>query len=616
MEKTDQISKLLRYYSLLITSEAGSGHPTSCLSAADLMAVLSAGGFFRYDIKNPKNINNDRLIFSKGHASALLYSLWKIAGGISEKELLTYREFGSDLEGHPTPNFKFADAATGSLGQGLSVGAGFALSAKLDKRDYKTFVLLGDSEMAEGEVWEAMQFASYYKLNNLIGIIDVNRLGQRGQTMIGWETKNYEEKAKAFGWETILIDGHNFGEISKAYSKADYAKKPLMIIAKTVKGKGVSFLENQEGRHGKTLKDEELKKALLELGPVDGSLKIDLPKPPPVSSLQGASLQSSAWQSKSRSNRYKIEEMVATRKAYGKGLVRIFPKFPNILALDGEVSDSTFAKDFKESYPQNFIECFIAEQNMVSVALGLSRVGKIPFVSTFSAFFSRAFDQIRMASYSDANIKFVGSHAGVSIGQDGPSQMGLEDIAMFRSVFNSVVLYPSDAASADKLFEEAARHQGIVYIRTTRMDTPVIYDNSERFEIGGSKVLRENREDKVTIIAAGITLHESLKAYDELLKKGINVRVVDLYSIKPLDENTLKKAAEETGVILTVEDHYGPGGIGEAVKSCLSNNKTQVFSLYVSKHPKSGKPEELLNYEEISSNEIIKKVKSILNRAS
>ncbi len=608
MEQTEKAARTLRYYSLLITSKAGSGHPTSCLSAADLMAVLFAGNVFHYDTSNPKNINNDRLIFSKGHASALFYSLWKIAGGISEKELLAYRQFGSSLQGHPTPDFKFADVATGSLGQGLSIGAGFALNAKMESLDYKTFVLLGDSETAEGSNFEAMQFACYYKLNNLVGIIDVNRLGQRGETMLGWDTAKYEQRASSFGWETIVIDGHNFGEITKAFSKVDYVKKPLMIIAKTIKGKGVSFLENQEGRHGKVLKEDELKKALSEIGEVSESLLIDLPKPQPrrLASRQPRRLAEQA------SKQYKKGESIATRKAYGNALVRIFPDFPNIVALDGEVSDSTRSYLFKEAYPQNFIECFIAEQNMVGVALGLSKFDKIPFVSTFSAFFSRAFDQIRMAAYSGANIKFVGSHAGVSVGQDGPSQMGLEDIALFRSVFGSTVLYPSDAVSTDKLVEKVAKHKGIVYIRTTRMETPVIYSLDEEFKIGGSKTIRQSEKDQVTIVAAGITLHEALAAYDELLKQKITARVLDLYSIKPLDEQSLLKAAKETAAIITVEDHYEAGGIGEAARSCLSDTKTPVYSLFVSKMPKSGKPQELLDFEEISSKAIVKKVELLL----
>ena len=612
MEKMEEAAKLLRYYSLLMTSKAGSGHPTSCLSAADLMAVLFTGGFFRYDINNPRNVNNDRLIFSKGHASALFYALWKIAGGISEKELMSYREFGSPLEGHPTPDFKFADAATGSLGQGLSIAAGFALNAKMGKLDYKTLVLLGDSEMAEGSNWEAMGFASYYKLKNLIGIIDVNRLGQRGETMFGWDTNAYEEKAKAFGWETILIDGHDFGEISKAYSKADYVKKPLMIIAKTIKGKGVSFLENQEGRHGKALKEDELKKALLEIGEVSESLLISLPKPqsPKPQPLRLSKLQPLRLK---ESLQYKKGDMVGIRNAYGNALVRIFSKFENMIVLDAEISNSTYSEIFKKEYPESFIECFIAEQNMVGVSLGLSVMGKLAFVSTYGAFFTRTFDQIRMASYSNANIKFVGSHGGVSVGEDGPSQMGLEDISMFRSVFGSTVLYPSDAVSADKLFEQAAKHKGIVYIRTTRMETPVIYSSNEEFPIGGCKILKQSDEDQVTIVAAGITLHEALKAYDELLKKGIKVRIIDLYSIKPIDEKTLKKAAKETKFILAVEDHYEAGGIGEAVKSCLSESKMPVRSLFVSKKPKSGKPEELLDFEEISSGAIVAKVISLLS---
>ena len=433
MENTLEIAKLLRYYSLVISSKAGSGHPTSSLSAADLMAVLFTEGFFRYNIADPRNFNHDRLIFSKGHASPLFYSLWKVAGGISEKEIMTYRQFGSMMQGHPTPSFKFADVASGSLGQGLSVGAGFALNAKMESLNYKTFVLLGDSEMAEGSVWEAMEFASFYKLKNLVGIIDVNRLGQSRETMLGWDTKKYEERAKSFGFESIVIDGHDFSDIRKAFSKADYVQKPFMIIAKTIKGKGVSFLENKEGWHGKVLKEEDLKKALEEIGEVDKNLLINLQTP------QKQTLKKIEVENK-KFDHYKKGEMVATRKAYGNALVRIYPKFENILSLDGETSNSTYSEILRNAYPDRFIECFIAEQNMVGVALGLSKMGQLPFVSTFSAFFSRAFDQIRMSSYSQGNIKFVGSHAGVSIGEDGVSQMGLEDISMFRSIFGSVVL--------------------------------------------------------------------------------------------------------------------------------------------------------------------------------
>lgn len=610
MEKTAQIAKLLRYYSLVITTKAGSGHPTSSLSAADLMAVLFAEGFFRYDISKPKDNNNDRLIFSKGHASPLFYSLWKIAGGISEKELMTYRQFDSPLQGHPTPQFKFADVATGSLGQGLSIGAGFALNTKMENLSYKTFVLLGDSEMAEGSIWEAMEFASYYKLKNLIAIVDVNRLGQSTQTMLGWDTKKYEERIKAFGFETIVIDGHNLSEIRKAYSKVDYTTKPFMIIAKTIKGKGVSFLENKEGWHGKVLKEEELQKAIEEIGKVDLDFKIDLPKPHKPSSAKAS--EGRGKTGKKEFENYKVSQMVATRKAYGNALVRIYPKYPNLIALDGETSNSTYSEIFREAYPDRYVEGFIAEQNMVGVALGLSKTGNVPFASTFSAFWTRAFDQIRMSAYSEGNIKFVGSHAGVSIGQDGPSQMGLEDISMFRSVLGSVVLYPSDANSTDKLVEQAAKHEGIVYIRTTRMETPVIYERNEKFQIGGSKTLFKTNNDNFTIVAAGVTLHEAIKAHSELLKQKINIRVIDLYSIKPIDQKSLEKASGETKAIIVVEDHYESGGICEAVRSNLPNSKTPIHSLAVEKMPQSGKPAQLLNYENISSEAIVKLVKSLL----
>ncbi len=606
MDKAAQVANLLRYYSLLTTSKAGSGHPTSCLSSADLMAVLFAGGFFHYDLKNPKNPFNDRLIFSKGHASALFYSLWEIAGGISKEQLLTYREFGSPLEGHPTPDFEFTDAATGSLGQGLSIGAGIALNSKLDGTSYKTFVLLGDSEMAEGQIWEAMEFASFYELKNLIGIVDVNRLGQRGETMLGWDVAQYRERVEAFGFETKIIDGHDLVEIKAAYDEALYSERPFMIIAKTVKGRGVSFLENKEGWHGKALDDEKLKKALQEIGEVDEDLRIELAEP-----LE-QEIKNKTVPFETRIDGYKKGEMVSTRKAYGKSLTKIFSDYQNIVVLDSEVSNSTYAQIFKEKYPESFIESFIAEQNMVGVAVGLSAMGKIPFVSTFAAFFTRAFDQIRMAAYSKANIKFAGSHAGVSIGQDGPSQMGLEDLSMFRSIFGSVVLYPSDAISTDKLVEKAAELDTISYIRTTRMDTPVIYDGKEEFKVGGSKTLKESIVDKAAVIGAGITLHEALKAYEELLKEGIKVRVIDLYSIKPIDKKTLRKAALETKLILTVEDHYPEGGIGGAVRSALSDSKVSIYSLAVSKMPKSGKPEELLDFEEISSKAIVGKVKSLI----
>ncbi|ACI21679.1 MULTISPECIES: transketolase [Thermodesulfovibrio] len=608
MSYLTEIAKLLRYYILKSTTQAGSGHPTTCLSSVELMASLLFGGFFHFDADNPDAPNNDRLIFSKGHAAPLLYSLWTVAGKLTEEELLTLRKFGSPLEGHPVRAFPYSEAATGSLGQGLSIGVGMAINGKyIDRLPYRVFVLLGDSEMAEGSVWEAIQLAAYYQLDNLIGIIDVNRLGQRGETMYGHDLDAYAKRISAFGWKTICIDGHEFNEIFKAYEEALKSDAPTMIIAKTIKGKGVSFLEDKEGRHGVALTEAEFKEAIKELGEVKKVTALikkpeELnPNPKPI-------------EIKEFSKRYSFGEMVATRRAYGEALVKIFPEFPDIVVLDAEVSNSTYAEIFKKYYPERFFECFVAEQNMVGMAVGLALRGKIPFVSTFAAFLARAFDHIRMAQYSEANIKFVGSHAGVSIGQDGPSQMGLEDIAMMRSILNSVVLYPSDAVSTEKLVREAAKHNGIVYIRTTRSATPVIYSYDEEFPIGGSKVLKASDKDLFTVVGAGITLHEALKAYEELKNKGIYIRVIDLYSVKPLDTKTLKKALSETKAIITVEDHYPAGGIGEAVKAEIGSDR--VYSLACRKTPKSGTPEELLDYEEISAKAIVSKVLELTNKIS
>lgn len=607
IERVEKLARLIRYFILISTTEAGSGHPTSSLSAADLIAALLFGNIFQFDADNPSHPNNDRLIFSKGHASPLLYALWAAAGKVSEQELKTLRKFTSHLEGHPTPAFPYAEAATGSLGQGLSIGLGMALNAKyLDKLPYKTYVLLGDSEMTEGSQWEAIQLAVHYKLDNLTGILDVNRLGQRGETMYGHDLAAYQKRISSFGWETIVIDGHSLSESLSAYEKALSIKgRPVMIIAKTIKGKGVSFLEDRDTWHGKALKKEELTKALQELGTIDTSIRGQITRPEELR-------PETQMPRKAEEVFYQGDKPVATRRAYGNALTRLFHQFPDMVVLDAEVSNSTFSEIFKEKYPERFFEMFIAEQNMVGVAQGLSCRGKIPFISTFAAFFTRAYDQIRMSQYSNANIKFVGSHAGVSIGEDGPSQMGLEDIAMFRAILDSVVLYPSDAVSTERLVEEAAGHKGIVYLRTTRKDTPIIYGNEERFYIGGSKILRRSDRDIITVITAGITLHEALAAYDELKKEGVFIRIIDLYCIKPLDEKTLSEAARSTKAIITVEDHFAEGGLGEAVKSALSAFSIPIHSLAVRKMPKSGKPEELLDYEGISKKAIIQKVKELL----
>jgi transketolase len=524
---------------------------------------------------------------------------------------MTLRRFDSPFEGHPTYTFRYAEAATGSLGQGLSIGLGMALNAKyIDQLPYKTYVLLGDSEMSEGSQWEAVQLARHYRLENLVGVLDVNRLGQRGETLYGHDLASYRQRLEAFGWQTRLIDGHDMDQIADAFRPdAIQPDRPLMVIARTLKGKGVSFLEDRDGWHGKALDENQLADALRELGEVDGQIRgaIALPEdrvperqspqsPPPPS--------------------YQLGDGLATRKAYGRALARLNSAYPEMVVLDAEVSNSTYSDVFADINHERFFEMYIAEQNMVGVACGLAARGKIPFVSTFAAFHTRAFDQIRMSQYAAANIKFCGSHAGVAIGPDGPSQMGLEDIAMFRTLTGGVVLYPSDAVSTEKLVEEAAGHHGLVYIRTTRNTTPVIYGVEEAFPVGGCKVLRRSDSDRVTVIAAGITLHEALGAHEELQEVGIAVRVIDLYCIKPLDIETLRSAAKETGRIITVEDHYSAGGIGEAVAAALSDRPEPVYSLAVKKMPKSGTAEDLLQFEGISKDAIVGKAKEVLGMAA
>ncbi len=605
IKKWQQLSRLLRYYILLSTSKAGSGHPTSCLSAVDLLTVLYFGGHLRFDSRRPDYPGNDRVIFSKGHAAPLLYALWTAAGELSEKELTTLRQLKSPLQGHPTPEFPYSEIASGSLGQGLSIGFGMALASKyILSAKNKIYVLLGDSEMAEGSVWEAVQLAAYYKLDNLIGILDVNRLGQRGQTMYGHNLPAYQKRIKAFGWQTMVIDGHDFKQIDKAFARARKAKLPVMIIAKTIKGKGVSFLENKNGWHGKALDARQLERALAELGEIK-KVKASIKKPRQVRLKlnKPKKVQLSA---------YRLGEQISTRQAYGQALLQLYAQHPNLAVLDAEVSNSTFSQVFKEKYPERFFEMFIAEQNMIGAAVGMARLGVLPFVSTFAAFLTRAFDQIRMAQYSWANIKLAGSHAGVSIGPDGASQMGLEDIAMLRAIRDSVVLYPADANATLRLTEQAASYPGIAYLRTTRGRTPVIYSAREKFAIGGSKVLKKSKQDKVAVLTAGITLFEALKAYEQLKEQGILIRVIDLYSVKPLDKKTIRQAAEQVGKLIVVEDHYPAGGIGEAVLSALSGRQVEFAYLAVHKEPRSGQPQQLLDYENISASAIIKKVKSLI----
>jgi transketolase len=604
------ICQLIRYNILTITTAAGSGHPTSSLSAVELMTTLFFGGFLRCDFKKIEDINNDRLIFSKGHAAPLLYSLYQVAGIISPEELLRLRQFDSPLQGHPIPNLPGVEVATGSLGQGLSLGIGMCLGFKLKKSSARTFVLLGDSELAEGQNWEAIQVAAHYQLNNLIAILDVNRLGQRGETMLGWDLYTYAQRITSFGWKTITItDGHNLELINQAYQELKNPNKPTMIIAKTIKGKGVDFLENQANWHGKVLDHAKLQQALSKIGTINKNLQAQVSQP--IIKNQSPSNSSSPIKQLELPNYHK-QTTISTREAYADTLVKLGALYPNLLVLDAETSNSTYTEKFKLVYPERFFEMYIAEQNMISVAVGLAKIGFIPFVSSFAAFLTRGFDQIRMAQYSKAELKIGGSHAGVSIGADGPSQMGLEDIAMARSILESVVMYPADAVSTFKIMATLVHYPKIVYLRLTREKTPIIYSFQENFPIGGAKILRESPSDQAVIFTAGITLFEALKAYETLKYEGINIAVIDLYSLKPLDEKIINQFAQKTKNVITVEDHYPAGGIGEAVKSCIKISDVNFISLSVSKIPRSGTMEELLHYEEIDSEAIVKHIKTIL----
>jgi transketolase len=612
----EHIAYNMRRLSLQMTTQAGSGHPTSALSAADMVAAL----FFyamQYDPKNPENLDNDRFILSKGHASPILYAVYKELGILSESELLTYRDFNSVLEGHPTPRFRWSEAATGSLGQGLSVAAGMALAARIDNRDYKTYVLLGDSELSEGSNWEAAELAAYNKLNNLIGIIDCNRLGQRGETMHGYHVQRYAEKFHAFGWRVYIVDGHDMQEIIGALEKARAEQEmPVMIIAKTVKGYGVELAENKNGFHGKVFSKEELPRILQHMHErfaqaADYKGESFLPCMP-VKHDRSESFGCVGTEPKTPT--YKKGELFETRKAYGQALASLGGFCRDIVVLDAEVSNSTYAQFFAEKYPERFIECFIAEQNMIGMAVGMHKRGKVPYCSTFGAFFTRAYDQIRMASIGAAALRLVGSHAGVSIGQDGPSQMALEDIAMIRTIYGSCVLYPSDAVSAWHLVNQMVEYnQGISYLRTTRLATPVIYDVLEEFPIGGCKIVRQSKQDKVCVIGAGITLHNALAAHLLLMQEGIEISVIDLYSIKPLDHETVIAVARASGnKVITVEDHYLEGGLGQAVVYALRDTDIQVHCLAVRKLPRSGTPERLMAYEDIDPKSIVEKVKELM----
>ena len=606
IETLKGIANQLRIHSIEATTAAGSGHPTSCCSAADLVAALFFG-HMRYDPKNPHYYNNDRFILSKGHAAPLLYAAWAETGLFPVEDLLKLRQLNSDLEGHPTPRLPFADVATGSLGQGLSVGVGMALCARLDALDYRTYVLLGDGECSEGSVWEAAALAGLNQLNNLIALVDINRLGQSDPTPLGHNLDAYKRRFESFGWRTEEIDGHDLDEITEVLAAVGLGHQPLVILARTLKGAGISFLQDKEGWHGKPLSAEEAQRAIAELRPSARSgIGQPIPAPNPLPAPKNDA--PSGYPAPS----YQLGDKVATREAFGNALVRIGAVDSRVVALDGDTKNSTYSDKFLKNFPQRFTECFIAEQNMVGVATGFAVRGKVPFASTFATFFTRAFDQVRVAGISQANVKLVGSHVGVSIGEDGPSQMGLEDLAMMRAVAGSTVLYPSDALSAEKLMDQMAAHKGVCFLRTSRPKTAVIYKNDEAFPIGGAKVLRQAPGDKVTVVAAGITLHEALKACDELKNQGLGITVIDAYSIKPLAGDVIGQAAQQTGnVVVTVEDHYAEGGLGDAVAGELSAAGVKVHKLAVFELPHSGKPEELLAKYGIDAAAIVRKVKSL-----
>ena len=614
IQSLEAMGNKLRIDSIVATSEAGSGHPTTCMSAADLAAAV----FFyamRYDVANPKNPANDRFVLSKGHAAPLLYAAWAEAGAFPVERLKTLREFTSDLEGHPTPRLPWVEVATGSLGQGLSCGVGMALNSKyLDKIDNKIYVLMGDGEAAEGSVWEAAELASYYKLDNLIGLIDVNGLGQSQRTMYGHDTEVYRRRFESFGWHAISVDGHDVTQIIAALDEVmKVSDKPSMIVAATKKGKGVSFVEDKNGWHGKALKKgEEMDRALAELEAKNVNTNGLKMRPPEGRTVSAEAGEGAPAKKESAASSYSLGQEIATREAYGEALARLGDDNPLVVALDGDTKNSTYSEKFMKAHEGRFFESFIAEQNMVSAAVGLGSMGKIPFVSAFACFLSRAYDQVRMAAISQANLKLCGSHCGVSIGEDGPSQMALEDLAMFRAIEGSSVIYPSDAVATEHAVRIAAEHPGIFYIRTSRPKTPVIYSSDEAFELGRAKVIRKGEQDKLTIVAGGVTLYEALAAYDALKADGISVRVIDIFSLKPIDEETLRSSGQETNnLILTVEDHSGAGGIGEAVAQAVSPAGIRVHQLSVNEVPRSGKPEELLAAYGIDRRAIVRAVKSL-----
>jgi transketolase len=604
------VATQLRIDSVLSTSEAGSGHPTSCLSAAEIVAALFFGEM-RFDPKNPQNPDNDRFVLSKGHAAPVLYAAWAEAGLFPRDELLKLRRIDSDLEGHPTPRLSFVDVATGSLGQGICAAIGTALNGRLIGSDYRTYVLLGDGEMAEGSVWESAEVGTYRHLDNLCVVVDVNGLGQSQPTQFDHNMDDIARRWTAFGWHAMVVDGHDLSALLEKFAESRATKgRPSAILARTTKGKGISWIEGKDGWHGKALKKgDETDKAIAEL---KAQFVADAPKPsihPPRSRSAPPSRPDFA---KIPPPSYRIGEKVATREAWGAALAAVGDADPRVVALDGDVKNSTFSEKFEKIHPDRFFECFIAEQVMVGASMGLAARGAVPFASTFACFLSRAADFIRMAGISAVNVKLAGSHAGVSIGEDGPSQMALEDLAMMRAVPDCTVLYPCEAVSTERLVVEMARHRGLAYMRTSRPKTPVLYKPDESFSIGGSKVLRQSADDVATVVAAGVTVFEALTASDQLAKEGVNIRVIDAYSVQPIDADTLIEAGRATrGVIITVEDHYAEGGLGDAVSEAVAAASFVVRRLAVREIPRSGQPEELLDRYGISARHIVEAVKQL-----
>jgi transketolase len=604
----NELAAQLGVDSIRSSTAAGSGHPTSSLSAAHILAVLWAD-HLRYDVGDPSNPANDRFVLSKGHASPLMFSMLKAVGAISDQQLLSFRRFGSPVQGHPVPveGMPWIDVATGSLGQGLPIGLGMALAMRIDHSPARVWVLMGDSEVAEGSVWEAMENASFHGLSNLNAILDMNRLGQRGPTMLQWDAEAYVERARSFGWDAFEVDGHDVDALDRAYRRAEEADRPTLVVARTQKGHGVSFLQDKEGWHGKALNDEQARQAIDELGG-ERSIAFTPPKPEPWSPPEAT---------RGPLDLPSYPEGIATRKAFGEALRALAIARTDVVALDGEVANSTYTEDLAAVAPDRFVELFIAEQAMLGAAVGMQVLGKVPFAATFGAFLSRAFDFVRMAAISRADIRLCGSHAGVSIGEDGPSQMALEDLATMRAVHGSTVLYPCDGTSTVKLTAAMADLDGISYLRTTREKTATLYEPAEEFPIGGSKTIARSDEDRVTLIGAGITVHECIAAADLLAGDGIAARVIDCYSVKPLDADAVRGALRETGTLVVVEDHWVEGGLGDAVLDAVAAGgalEGRVAKIAVAQMPGSGSPEELRDWAGISAAKIAERVRAELNR--